>query len=466
MSQTEPVNKVQIVIEAKDSASIVFRSLEASIEAMTREGKNSVDRLGGAFKTLNLKSAFDIEKEKVRIKSAFDQIRTSGVASATEIKRANQAMQRQLNALNRELVFSRDGFLSMKNMTGPLAAATRMLGPALAGVGVFEFGRQCVEASLQMDRLKIMMSTGVGAENAAREIAFVRSEAERLGISLPVAIEQYAKFAAAAKGTSLTGEEVRGIFSSVAETSRALGMTTQDTAGAFLALTQVMSKGKVSMEEMRQQLGERLVGAMQIAARSMGILPQEFEEMVAQGLVADDFLRKFAEQLHTEFGPAAVAAAGTAAAEFERMNTAIFEAKTKIGGSLTPALASMVPVAEGLAKGVAMVVKGWHELFVTVKYVADLYAALGNAGGLAGILNKENREAFNNTRQQLTQAWEKTIADIEMRYSDDKMNFVRTEQEKLAEAAKAAEQRKVQAQKVKIDSAYRVAMSGSAQEIT
>jgi tape measure domain-containing protein len=48
---------------------------------------------------------------------------------------------------------------------------------------------------------------------------------------------------------------------------------------------QMISKGTVSSEELRQQLGERLYGAMQIAARSLGITTQAFSDLLERGMI-------------------------------------------------------------------------------------------------------------------------------------------------------------------------------------
>lgn len=60
----------------------------------------------------------------------------------------------------------------------------------------------------------------------------------------------------------------------------------------------MVSKGKVQAEEMRGQLGERLPGAYQAAARAMGKTTEEFSKMMEDGeLVAEDLLPKLSVEL-------------------------------------------------------------------------------------------------------------------------------------------------------------------------
>ena len=60
---------------------------------------------------------------------------------------------------------------------------------------------------------------------------------------------------------------------------------------ALRATSQVFSKGKVSAEELRQQLGERLPGAFTLFAASMGLVPADLDKALEQGKVTlQDFM--------------------------------------------------------------------------------------------------------------------------------------------------------------------------------
>lgn len=107
-----------------------------------------------------------------------------------------------------------------------------------------------------------------------------------------------------------------------------------DQVGALLAIQQMMSKGTVQAEELRGQLGERLPGAFQIAARSMGVTTAELGKMLESGKVlADDFLPKFAAQLEKTFGASAEKAANSLQAQLNRMDNAWNSLKMALAGS-------------------------------------------------------------------------------------------------------------------------------------
>ena len=81
------------------------------------------------------------------------------------------------------------------------------------------------------------------------------------------------------------------------------------------ATSQVFSKGKVSAEELRQQLGERLPGAFTLFAESMEKTPAELDKALEQGKVTLQDFMGFAKKLTAEYGESAkILAAGPEAA--------------------------------------------------------------------------------------------------------------------------------------------------------
>ncbi|QLE47846.1 tape measure protein [Nostoc sp. C057] len=84
-------------------------------------------------------------------------------------------------------------------------------------------------------------------------------------------------------------------FLGMADASTVLSLSSEQTSRAFLALQQALSKGKLSSEEMRQQLAESgLTGALGIAARAMGVTEAEFSRLLDTGsILSEDFLPRF-----------------------------------------------------------------------------------------------------------------------------------------------------------------------------
>lgn len=178
-----------------------------------------------------------------------------------------------------------------------------------------------VAAGAGAERLGNVFAFAAGSmEKGRAELAFVRAEAERLGLPLIESADAFAKLEAAARGTTLEGQQARDIFTAVASAGRVMGLSAGEMEGALLAVQQMISKGTVSAEELRGQLGERLPGAFGIAARSMGVTEREFNKLLETGQVLSaDFLPKFAAELQKTVGGALPDAANSFAAQAERL---------------------------------------------------------------------------------------------------------------------------------------------------
>lgn len=162
--------------------------------------------------------------------------------------------------------------------------------------------KSVIDASVSMDSLNRSFTALAGSSaEGAKQIAFLRSEAMRLGQDFPTIAEAYKNFFAVGKGAGLATGETQGIFTSLLEASTVLGSSAQATEGALLAVEQMISKGKVSMEELRRQLGNALPGAFQIASKAMGVTSAEFEKLIAKGLPSLDFVRKFSAELRKNY---------------------------------------------------------------------------------------------------------------------------------------------------------------------
>lgn len=186
-----------------------------------------------------------------------------------------------------------------------------------------------------------LAATGGDATDAANALRFVRGEADRLGISFVLLAQEYGKFAAAGRQSNISVEATREIFTSIAETSRVLGFGIEQTQGIYNAFTQIISKGVFSLEELRQQLGDRLPGALGIFAESLGVSTAEVIRLVSTGqLVADETnLLAFARALREEFSGGLPAALDSLNAKIGRFgNTLVTAQATVAQGGFADAL--------------------------------------------------------------------------------------------------------------------------------
>ena len=285
---------------------------------------------------------------------------------------------------------------AQQNLTS-LAGSAVKTAAGLAGIGLSIAGaidavRSISQATIQFQQFSNTLQVGTGsAKGAADALEFVRNESQRLGLDLASSAEQFAKLSAAARGTSLEGKATRDIFTSVAQASTAMGLSAEQTSGALLAIQQMISKGNVSAEELRGQLGERLPGAFQIAARAIGVTTQELDKMLKSGSVtAEQMLPALSAELDKTFGAQAEQAAQGLTAQMNRMNTAIFDLKIAIGESgLISWLSSGIELATKLTNAMTGVFGGGKKLSPIqeqITLIKELEDELTHMQGLNSIL--------------------------------------------------------------------------------
>lgn len=247
------------------------------------------------------------------------------------------------------------------------------IGTALvAAFGVLSVGalaQQFVEANVAAERFTKAVTQIKGDATAANnELSYLRTTSDRLGLAVRDTSDAYLSLLAATKGTTLEGAETRRIFEAVAGAMSTLGRSSADTEGALLAVQQIISKGKVSAEELRGQLGERLPGAFQIAARAAGTTTEGLNDLLEAGaLLADDFLPKFARELEKTFGAPDMVDGYTAA--LNRLKNQFDETLIVIGQS---------GAFDLLTSGIKSTGEAFKELGINLKFYADAGKATQN----------------------------------------------------------------------------------------
>jgi tape measure domain-containing protein len=263
---------------------------------------------------------------------------------------------------------------------GPIGGILSAIGPAglaaaaaIGGIGVAM--SRALDVAVQFDRINNTLRVATGsAQGAQSAFEFLSEESSRLGLNIQTAGLQFARLSAAARGTALEGRATRDVFSAVATAATALGLSADETGGALTAIEQMISKGTVSAEELRGQLGERLPGAFQLAARAIGVTTQELGKMLEQGqLTAEELLPKLARELNATFGPGAEQAANQYAAATQRVSTNIDLLLNAIGqdaqDAVTPALLS-------IAAGLNSVTAAYAGAKSVIQEIEDILASI------------------------------------------------------------------------------------------
>lgn len=182
--------------------------------------------------------------------------------------------------------------------------ASTMLSRAFRRFIVGFIGIQGIRSFVQTTReLDLMERSIVGLTKSTQDWNYIQNEALRTGTRLKDTARGYRNFYASASMAGFGKGQIQGMYSDLLTSTRAIGATPQQTQGALLALEQMISKGVVSMEELRRQLGNALPGAFEIGAKAMNMTTAEFNKLVKTGtLVSTVFVPKFIKALKEEFG--------------------------------------------------------------------------------------------------------------------------------------------------------------------
>lgn len=177
-------------------------------------------------------------------------------------------------------------------------------------------------------------------EQFARSQAFLREISEDYGIEINGLTTQFTQFYVSAKD-KLSGTEIENIFRSISKAGATMGLSVDAQNRAFTALNQMMSKGVVSAEELRGQLGEALPGAFGIMAKAMGTTEVGLAKLMKDGKVlANEVLPKFAQELEKVYGIETIDRVDTLAASQNRLSNSWTELIRSLNESETGGISS------------------------------------------------------------------------------------------------------------------------------
>ena len=209
--------------------------------------------------------------------------------------------------------------------------------------GIF-FGIQGIRSVIQTTRdLDLLRSSIEGLTKSTQDWEYLRKEAERTGTSFKTLAGAYKNFYSSANMAGFNKNQIQEMFSDVLTAGRGVGVSQQQMGMALLAMEQMLSKGKVSMEELRRQLGNAMPGAFELAAKAMGVTTEQLNELVEKGLDARVLLPKLTKEMKNYYMEAYLKNIHTLDAELIRLDNAWQDfQKSILQGEAGEALAQLV----------------------------------------------------------------------------------------------------------------------------
>lgn len=363
--------------------------LSSGIYKITRELKTAQAALSaGAFKG-QVSGLEEIAKAAGVSSKQLEGLTNSMLKSqaAATANRAFEYLQKNAGLSTLELAKLR---VQLGDTSGALS--TLATGVKAHAVGMLAFGaaaamtgKQVLDASLQMDRLNKAYATITGSSSAAQnQLDYMYDVTQRLGLQFQGTAEAAKVFFAAGKDSALK-DHLNGIFESVSMAGSALALSKDQMDGVFLALGQMISKGKVQAEELRGQLGERLPGAFDMAAKAMGVTTAKLDDMLKKGQVtAEEMLPKLAKVLHDDFAVAAAEASQGLQGQLNRLSTewTRFQAALLNGDAAAKVMKQLASGMKVLADHGAEIASIVGKGIQWAVWTAGVYAAIKALSGL------------------------------------------------------------------------------------
>jgi tape measure domain-containing protein len=146
--------------------------------------------------------------------------------------------------------------------------------------------KSVVGASAEIERMtKLLEGLSTQSDEAARKleaaanVKFVFNMAKNAPFEVTALTDAFVKFKSA--GLDPTNGSLQALVDSVAR----YGGSSEQLKRASVAIQQMAGKGVISMEELRQQLGEAVPNAMQLMADGMGVSMAELVKRISKGEV-------------------------------------------------------------------------------------------------------------------------------------------------------------------------------------
>lgn len=305
--------------DALASAAAGARAAGAAEQELTVQIKNAADaarqageKISDAFSTLGVRSADDMRNEILHIREAMEAVSESAGSTGEEIDSAFEAgneriadIELELRRMNGTLTLSDRLAAMFSNSIGQFAAGNLIAD----GVGylvnkVKELGIAFVATIADAQQMtRALNAIYKDTQVAGQQFHFLRDTAMAAGVSVSDMADSFTRFSAATHASNISLQVSNEMFESVTRAAGTLGLSGDQASGTLDALAQMASKGVVSMEELRQQLGDRLPGALSLAEKGLGLADGQLINLVESGSLATrDFFPAFARALKDMHG--------------------------------------------------------------------------------------------------------------------------------------------------------------------
>lgn len=376
------------------------RRAAASAKDVADKAKDAATALSSAFGTVGTRSAQELRGEIDKVKAAMQTLAASGRVTGTELSTAMakgnstiKALERDIREVSGALTLADRAATTFKGALGQIAAGNLIAD----GVGflvqkVKDLGVAFVKTTADTETLRralnaVYKDTGLAEE----QFDFLKKTANDAGVAVGGIQQSFVRFSAATQSANIPLQQSNDLFVAVTRVAGSLGLSADSAGGALDALGQMASKGTVSMEELRQQLGDRMPGALGAAAKGLGLTEAELIKLVESGnLAARDFFPAFTKGL-TQMQGSTEGLVPT----FNRLKNAVLLLAQNMGDSVFLQVFTQGLKALGVvAGGAGVLLSGLVEMLgLTGKALALMGPGLGSIKDRMALFSEEVEKA-------------------------------------------------------------------------
>ena len=383
--------KTQLEIAVKATGVAGLSKLKSALQSVNNIAKQSsvnFNKIGAELNKTNqtmVRSVNNVSK----LKTSYEELARSVKFGSQQFKDATaqaQKLDKELAKMEKRRPGGGAGLGRIAQGVGTVAGGAVFGGPegaVGAGVGLALGGQAggIVGAAIGAQVGQLRQALGATAEYAAelsklrialegvsatqreyqRGLKFITQSTKDFAIPQSILTQQFTKLQASVSGAGGTVKDTEVAFKGIVAAVRATGGSLQDVDSALTATAQVFSKGKVSAEELRQQIGERLPGAFTLFAESMNKTPAELDKALEKGEVTLEDFMNFAEDLFKRYGETAQEIADGPDAAGDRLKVVLEELNEETGKLLKPMGASFQQFSEDVARFLTKVVSKVNE---------------------------------------------------------------------------------------------------------
>lgn len=238
--------------------------------------------------------------------------------------------------------------------------------------------REMVLAGRELQAMEFKLkAVSESADVFNSNLKFVKETSQALALNVTEFGASYASIFQSAK-SSMGVEQIQAMTLGMNKYFRTLQMTPDQIKGSLRAVGQMLNKGQIMAEEVKNQLSERAAGVMQIFAQAAGTDVKGFMKLMEQGKVGTDVVEK-AGILMGEWADkqgTLSAALEMSAAKQEQFNNKLKEMsllilKSGLDQAIAALFSVLTPLVEIVGTGLAFIFKMLKGIYATFKIFTD-----------------------------------------------------------------------------------------------